>query len=152
MNSVFPEWKVRAEFLTTHLASALALDSQRSSHPIEVDCPDANQINQIFDSISYSKGGSVLRMLASVVGEETFLKGVSIYLKKRLFGNSVTKDLWDGISEASGLDVAAIMKNWTLKIGFPVITVKEDGGKITVTQNRFLATGDVKPEEDETLW
>lgn len=131
--SVFPEWKVRAEFLTTHLSSALALDSQRSSHPIEVDCPDANQINQIFDSISYSKGGSVLRMLASVVGEETFLKGVSIYLKKRLFGNSVTKDLWDGasdglvsvdwadrlwagISEASGLDVAAIMKNWTLKV------------------------------------
>ena len=41
-------------------------------------------------------------MLANYVGEETFLKGVSIYLKKHLFANSVTRDLWDGIAEASG--------------------------------------------------
>jgi aminopeptidase 2 len=41
-------------------------------------------------------------MLAEYVGQERFLKGVSIYLKKRLFGNSVTKDLWDGVSEATG--------------------------------------------------
>ena len=41
-------------------------------------------------------------MLSVYVGEEKFLKGVSIYLKKHLFKNSVTKDLWDGIQEASG--------------------------------------------------
>ncbi|TXT13659.1 hypothetical protein VHUM_01026 [Vanrija humicola] len=150
---IWPEWKVRQEFLNVHLANALSLDSQRSSHPIEVDCPDANQINQIFDSISYSKGASVLRMLSGVVGEEKFLKGVSIYLKKHVYGNAETKDLWEGISESSGLDVAKIMANWTLKIGFPVITVEEPGdGTIKVTQNRFLSTGDVKPEEDETIW
>lgn len=150
---IWPEWKVRSEFINSHLGSALSLDSQRSSHPIEVDCPDANKINQIFDSISYSKGASVLRMLSGVVGEEKFLKGVSIYLKKHVYGNAETKDLWDGISEASGLDVASIMANWTLKIGFPVITVEEQGnGKLKLTQNRFLSTGDVKPEEDETIW
>lgn len=93
-------------------------------------------------------------MLSAVVGEEKFLKGVSIYLKKRLFGNSVTEDLWNGIAEASGVDVAKIMKEWTLKVGFPVLTVEEveNGSKIKVRQNRFLNTGDVKPEEDETLW
>jgi hypothetical protein len=42
-------------------------------------------------------------MLSEHVGEEKFLKGVSIYLKKRLYGNSVTRDLWDGISEATGM-------------------------------------------------
>lgn len=150
---IWPEWKVRQEFLNSHLTAALSLDSQRSSHPIEVDCPDANQINQIFDSISYSKGASVLRMVSAVVGEEKFLKGVSIYLKKNLYGNAETKDLWDGVAEASGMDVASIMANWTLKVGFPMITVDETGdGKIKVTQNRFLSTGDVKPEEDETIW
>lgn len=45
----------------------------------------------------------VLRMLSEYVGEEKFLKGVSIYLKQRLYGSSVTKDLWDGISEATGM-------------------------------------------------
>ena len=142
------------EFLTTHLMAALSLDAVRSSHPIEVPCPDANQINQIFDSISYSKGASVLRMLAAVVGEDKFLKGVSIYLKKHLYGNASTKDLWAGISEASGVDVTRIMNEWILNVGFPVISVEEvDGGKsIKVTQDRFLNTGDVKPEENETLW
>ena len=46
---------------------------------------------------------AVLRMLASYVGEDRFLKGVSIYLKKRMYGNSVTNDLWEGIQEATGL-------------------------------------------------
>ena len=59
-------------------------------------------------------------MLAAFVGEDNFLKGVSIYLKKRLYGNSITKDLWDGVSEAlagtSSLDVAAMMENWTSKV------------------------------------
>jgi aminopeptidase 2 len=41
-------------------------------------------------------------MLCDYVGEEKFLKGVSIYLKKRLYGNSVTADLWEGISAATG--------------------------------------------------
>jgi aminopeptidase 2 len=41
-------------------------------------------------------------MLSAYVGEEQFLKGVSIYLKKRLYANSVTNDLWEGIGEATG--------------------------------------------------
>ena len=41
-------------------------------------------------------------MLSAYVGEKKFLEGVSIYLKGHLYANSVTKDLWDGISEATG--------------------------------------------------
>ncbi|KAG6885073.1 hypothetical protein C0993_006152 [Termitomyces sp. T159_Od127] len=113
---VFPEWKVDSEFITDHLNRALSLDSKLSSHPIEVDCPDANHINQIFDSLSYSKAASVLRMLSNYVGEELFLKGVSNYLKKKLYANSVTKDLWEGIGAATGKDIISFMDNWITKI------------------------------------
>jgi aminopeptidase 2 len=58
----------------------------------------------------------VLRMLADFVGEDVFLRGVSIYLKKLLYKNSVTKDLWDGISESSGIDVNKMMAEWILKV------------------------------------
>ena len=78
-------------------------------------------------------------MLSNMIGEETFLKGVSTYLKKHLYGNASTLDLWAGISEASGLDVPKIMANWTLKIGFPVIRVEETSEGLKVTQNRFLS-------------
>lgn len=46
-------------------------------------------------------------MLSDYVGEELFLKGVSIYLKKHLYANSVTTDLWEGISEATGKGLLA---------------------------------------------
>lgn len=152
IQELHPEWKPHTDFINSHLSRALALDALRSSHPIEVPCPDSKMVNQIFDGISYSKGASVLKMLANAVGEETFLKGVSLYLKEHLYGNSFTRDLWAGITKASGIDVAKRMANWTLKTGFPVITVEETADGIKVRQNRFLATADVKPEEDETIW
>jgi len=55
-------------------------------------------------------------MLANYVGEDVFLKGVSIYLKKHLYGNSVTNDLWSGVAEASGIDVPKMMNNWVMKV------------------------------------
>lgn len=44
---IFPEWNVDSEFISHHLNRALDLDAKSSSHPIEVDCPDANHINQV---------------------------------------------------------------------------------------------------------
>lgn len=83
-------------------------------------------------------------MLVAVVGEEVFMKGVSLYLKSRLYGNAVSQDLWTALEQ---------MKEWTTCVGFPVLTVIElGGGQVSIRQNRFLSTGDVKPEEDETLW
>ena len=72
---LFPEWRVYSEFINDHLSRALKLDAKLSSHAIEVECPDANQINQvkigthismnrlsaisqIFDALSYSKAAS----------------------------------------------------------------------------------------------
>ncbi|KAL9714866.1 Aminopeptidase 2 mitochondrial [Leucoagaricus gongylophorus] len=149
---VFPEWKVDSNFISEHLNRALYLDAKPSSHPIEVDCPDANHINQIFDSLSYSKAASILRMLSNYVGEDRFLKGVSIYLKNKLYGNSVTTDLWDGISKATGIDVPKVMDHWITKIGFPVLTVTEMPEGIRVRQDRFLETGKGQGADNETIW
>ncbi|KAI0713398.1 peptidase family M1-domain-containing protein [Earliella scabrosa] len=152
LDKVFPEWKLDSNFLMTHFFQARALDAKLSSHPIEVDCPDANMVNQIFDHLSYAKAASVLRMLASYVGEDRFLKGVSIYLKKHLYKNSVTKDLWEGIQAATDLDIPKMMDNWVKKMGYPVVTVTEKEGGIHVRQDRFLETGPAEPKDNETIW
>ena len=151
-NEFEPEWNVWQQYVTDTLQHALTLDSLRSSHPIEVPVKKADEINQIFDAISYSKGSSLLRMISKWLGEDVFIKGVSQYLNKFKYGNAKTEDLWDALSEASGKDVSKVMNIWTKKVGFPVISVNEEGKKITFTQNRYLTTGDVKPEEDETLY
>ena len=153
-NIFFPEWKVWESYITDNLASALALDSLRSSHPIEVPVKRADEINQIFDAISYSKGSCVLRMISKYIGEDTFLEGIRRYLKKHAYGNTQTGDLWAALSDASGKDVEKVMDIWTKNVGYPVVTVTEDlkDSSIHVKQNRFLRTADVKPEEDKTLY
>jgi hypothetical protein len=61
-------------------------------------------------------------MLSNFVGQERFLLGVSIYLKDHLYGNTVTKDLWDGIGRATcgsgevGIDIPKMMDNWIMKV------------------------------------
>lgn len=147
-----PDWNVWGQFVTEGMQMALQLDSLRTSHPIEVPVRNALEVDQIFDHISYLKGSSVIRMLASHLGVETFLKGVSDYLKAHTYSNARTNDLWAALSKASGQDVKAFMDPWILKIGFPVVTVAEEPGQISVKQSRFLTSGEVKPEEDQTTW
>lgn len=153
-NEFYPEWKVWETFVIDTLQGALGLDGLRSSHPVEVPVHRAEDINQIFDSISYSKGSAVLRMISKYLGEETFIEGIRRYIKKHAWGNTQTGDLWAALSDASGKDVPHVMDIWTKKVGYPVITVTENpsDSSITLKQNRFLRTGDVKPEEDEVLY
>ena len=152
VNKFHPDWQVWAQFVNEGRETAFKLDGMRSSHPIHVPVRDALDVNQIFDAISYLKGCSTLRMLVNHLGEDVFLKGVGAYLSKHAYGNAKTESLWQALSDASGQDVNALMSSWVEKIGHPVVTVAEEPGQISVKQNRYLSTGDVKPEEDETTW
>ena len=147
-----PDWNVWGQFVTDSMQMAFQLDSLRTSHPIEVPVRKALEVDQIFDHISYLKGSSVIRMLAAHLGVETFLKGVSDYLKAHTYGNAQTNDLWSALSKASGQDVTAFMDPWIRKIGFPVVTVAEEPGQISVKQSRFLTSGEITSEEDQTVW
>ncbi|KAK8151919.1 peptidase family M1-domain-containing protein [Phyllosticta citribraziliensis] len=152
VDHLHPEWNVWGQFCSESLQTAFSLDSLRNSHPIEVPVRNALEVDQIFDHISYLKGSSVIRMLSAHLGVETFLLGVSQYLNKHKYGNATTNDLWSALSDASGQDVNKFMDPWIRKIGFPVVTVAEEPGQISVQQRRFLLTGDVKTEEDQTTW
>ncbi|KAK4704663.1 hypothetical protein P7C70_g1541, partial [Phenoliferia sp. Uapishka_3] len=154
LDQIEPSWNVRSTFIKFRRAAALKLDSLRSSHPVEMRCPDdaEDTISQIFDAISYEKGSAILRMLSNLIGEDVFMRGVSKYLKSNLFGNTTSASLWDAMTQVSGVNVAELMHAWTHKVGFPVVTVGETSDGLLLRQNRFLSTGDPTPEEDETLW
>ena len=153
IDHLFPEWDIWTAFVSDDYQRGLSLDGLRSSHPIEVPVKNPSEISQIFDSISYSKGASLIRMLVAFLGEDSFKQGLRQYLKKHMLGNAKTADLWDSLSKASGQPVADIMNTWTQTIGYPVIQVEQESGcKLHLHQNRFLSTGNVKKEEDQTIW
>ncbi|KAG1335968.1 hypothetical protein G6F62_006431 [Rhizopus arrhizus] len=153
VDQIFPDWEVWTSFVNEDMPRALNLDALRSSHPIEVTVNDPAEIHQIFDAISYYKGASVIRMLSSWLGVDTFLAGVRRYLRRHKLGNASTNDLWIALSEEAKVDVSKFMTLWTRRVGYPVLTVKKTGNDtINVTQSRYLSTGDLTKEEDSTVW
>ncbi|KAJ3074533.1 Aminopeptidase 2 mitochondrial [Podochytrium sp. JEL0797] len=156
---LFPEWDVWTGFITGELSSALNLDSLRSSHPIDVDVKSAKDVPEIFDSISYAKGASVIRMLNDFLGGQVFMDGVRAYLQEFKYKNTVTADLWKHLSASSGKDIAALMHSWTKEMGYPLVSVEsevyDDEAKtmtVALSQARFLSGGELKAEEDAVVW
>ena len=75
-HELYPAWSMWEQFITDMQGRALQLDALRSSHPIQVPIRKAEEVEQVFDAISYCKGGSVVRMVHAVVGEEAFVSGL----------------------------------------------------------------------------
>ena len=82
------------QFITDMQGRALQLDALRSSHPIQVPIANAEEVEQVFDAISYCKGGSVVRMVHAVVGKDHFVQGLRAYMREFKYGNATTGDLW----------------------------------------------------------
>eukprot|EP01027_Heterolobosea_sp_BB2_P018308 GEZU01025811.1.p1 GENE.GEZU01025811.1~~GEZU01025811.1.p1 ORF type:complete len:486 (+),score=140.93 GEZU01025811.1:106-1563(+) len=55
VNYIFPEWDIWTQFVQRFYGAALSLDGLETSHPIEVEVNHPDEINEIFDTISYAK-------------------------------------------------------------------------------------------------
>ncbi|UKZ83833.1 hypothetical protein TrVFT333_011646 [Trichoderma virens FT-333] len=152
VDHVHPEWEFWTRFVNEAMQSAFEADAIRASHPIQVQVGNVEAVSQLFDLISYRKGASIIRMLANHVGLKTFLDGISVYLRRHAYRNAVTDDLWRALSEVSKVDVSEFVRPWIQNMGFPVVSIEENGSQVTLKQSRFLSTGDVKPEDDTTIW
>jgi puromycin-sensitive aminopeptidase len=153
VDHMFPSWDIWTQFCVDDLGIAFRLDALRNTHPIEVEVHHPNEIGEIFDEVSYSKGASVIRMLASFLGEKNFRDGLRHYLKKHSYQNTETFHLWEAFEKASGKPVASMMKVWTGKAGYPVIKVVEKNKNITISQERFFASPVSKIKvKDRTIW
>lgn len=150
VNVLFPEWDLFMQFIANEYSSALSIDSLRSTHAIEINVDHPDDINQIFDQISYEKGACILRMIHDFIGDEAFRTGLQRYLTHHAYRNAVTEDLWAALSDASGKPVAEMMNTWTKQPGYPLVTVHPDG---TTSQQRFLASGaPLTHEERQQTW
>jgi len=53
---VGPTWKVLEQFVINNLQNVFSLDVLESSHPISIEVGHPDEINEIFDAITYLKG------------------------------------------------------------------------------------------------
>ncbi len=141
MNKLEVDYDMFADFLVSETAGALEGDSLVNSHPIEVEVKHPDDISQIFDEISYGKGGSILRMINAFVTDDVFKKGLHLYLENFKYKNASGSDLWEFIAKVSDRPVRKVMESFIQNVGYPIIEAKEEGGKIKLTQYRFLLNG-----------
>lgn len=152
VNNMFPQWHVWTQFVYMDHGRALELDGLKSTHPIEVEVSHPAEISEIFDEVSYSKGASIIRMLAEYLGEKNFRDGLRTYLKKHSYANAKTEDLWDALAKTSKKPVAKMMANWTGKPGYPVVSVDRTKDSISFSQQRFFSSVFSQKTKDETVW
>uniref|UniRef100_A0A3B4XXH8 Alanyl aminopeptidase, membrane n=1 Tax=Seriola lalandi dorsalis TaxID=1841481 RepID=A0A3B4XXH8_SERLL len=149
-NKAEPTWNMKDLIVLNEIFGVMAVDALASSHPLsskEEDILKPEHISELFDSITYSKGAAVLRMLSEFITESVFSKGLHTYLEEFKYNNTVYTDLWKhlqmavdkaGISLPSPVEV--IMNRWILQMGFPVVTIDTKTGSIT--QKHFLLDPD----------
>jgi tricorn protease interacting factor F2/3 len=137
----YPDWKVWQDFVRTSTSGAMGRDALTKTHPIMAKVHDPEEIEELFDEISYGKGASILRMIEAYIGPENFKNGVRQYLQKFRYSNASGHDLWSNLQESSGTEVSRIMEGWISQEGFPVVKASLAGSKLTLEQERFLLTG-----------
>jgi aminopeptidase N len=75
----------------------------------------------LFDRHLYEKGGLVLHLLRTELGDELFWKGVGHYLKRHAKGIVETRDLMRALEEVSGKSLGKIFEQFVYRPGHPEI-------------------------------
>jgi aminopeptidase N len=119
--AVHPAWEGWLDF-QEHREDALGKDALAVTHPIRAPVAGPDDAHAAFDSVTYSKGATVLHMLERWLGEDNFRRGVSDYLRAHREGNATADDLWRALSAASGRPVADVARSWIDRPGHPLVT------------------------------
>jgi len=139
-----PDWQILDHFLIEDLHPVMVLDASLASHSIVQMVGHPDEITELFDTISYNKGASVIRMLEDFMGEEEFRNGITNFLNRFKFANAVTQDLWEELQQVrKDVNITRVMDTWTRQMGYPVVTAtRGSNGTLTLGQTRFLSDPD----------
>ena len=96
--------------------SAMRKDAQAASYAVAP--------NHSFEqSITYFKGGQVLRMLETYIGAQAFQEAMRGYVRRHAFSTTTTPDVWKALETVTAIPVASIGDDFILQAGVPLIEV-----------------------------
>ncbi|MFN7055355.1 M1 family aminopeptidase [Hyphomonas sp.] len=137
--------------------NAMRDDSLRNVRQIRNPVTSNGDINDAFDAITYSKGGSVLNMFETYLGEEAFRQGIRVHMKRFADGVADVDDFLQSLAEGSG-DSAVVesFRTFILQPGIPVLQVSaacpDDGAAtLEIRQSRYAPLGS-QIDPDGTTW
>ncbi|MEO8888979.1 MAG: aminopeptidase N [Jatrophihabitantaceae bacterium] len=118
------EYDAWLEFGIVRKAWGHAADRRPSTHPVAGNgAADAASALTDFDGISYAKGASVLRQLATHLGDEVFLGGLRDYFAAHRFANAELADLLAAWTAAGARELPDWSDQWLGTSGLDTLRV-----------------------------
>lgn len=138
-----PEWNLSQQ-VAENLNTTLDLDAQHTTRTIRAKAETPDEINEMFDGITYGKAGAMLDMVEHYEGKEVFRQGVHNYLSAHMYANATAEDFWNAQAEVSHKPVDKIMESFVAQPGEPILTLANPGdGSVSVSQERFFLNSGV---------
>ena len=150
VDAIEPSWNIFEDFQTGGVPLALERDATDGVQSVHVEVKHPDEINTLFDgAIVYAKGSRLMHMLRRWLGDADFAKGLHAYFEKHQYGNTIGRDLWNALGQASGRDVAAFMDSWLEQPGYPVLTATVEDDVLKISQKQFFIG---EHEDKNRLW
>ncbi|WP_442794851.1 M1 family aminopeptidase [Pelobium manganitolerans] len=92
----------------------------------------------MFDVVSYQKGGRILNMLRNYLGEDAFFKGLNLYLTANALGTGEAHQLRLAFEQVSGKDLNWFFNQWYFRAGHPLMDVSYKWDAQSKTQTVYL--------------
>ena len=146
-----PEWEFSQDGAAT-LNGVMGSDSRATTRTIRATADTPAQINEMFDGITYEKGGAVIGMVENFLGEEVFRQGVHNYLSAHLYANATAEDFWNAQTTTSHQPVDKIMSSFIDQPGVPLVKVSAHGNSVGVEQSRFFNSGQAAEGATAQSW
>ena len=139
VDAIEPSWNIFEDFQTGGLPLALKRDATDGVQSVHVEVKHPDEINTLFDpAIVYAKGSRLMHMLRRWLGDDDFRAGLKIYFEKHQYSNTIGRDLWDALGQASSRDVAAFMDSWLEQPGYPVVSASVENDTLIIRQEQFF--------------
>jgi len=147
--AMHPEWNID-QMVASGEDQTLGLDAAPTTRAIRAKAETRDEIEEMFDGISYGKASDVLLTVENYLGPETFRKGVHAYLSAHLYSNATAEDFWNAQTATSHKPVDKIMESFVSQPGEPILTFGElAGGKVSVIQKRFFLSPSIEPDPSQ---
>jgi len=138
-----PDYKFGAQTLKGALG-VMGTDSLASTRKIREPLLYTENVMDQFDGITYRKGGGVLSMFESYLGEENFQKGVRLHMARFEDGVASADDFFQSLADGSGNDkVVPALKSFVDQPGLPMVSgaLNCESNKLDLTQSRYTPYG-----------
>lgn len=92
---------------------------------------DYEDTDDMFDRHSYEKGGRILHLLRTYLGDEAFFTTLTLYLKEHKFSSVEVHDLRLAFEKVSGKDLNWFFNQWFFASGHPELFITYDYNEAT---------------------